>query len=233
MHEFWGDAEIQPIEKADCCPVTDRHSGLGGVEAGGHPRRGRSDGCGCGSVPEAQGASSAMRVCVAPVPQVRSLGLSYTQHSLLHWEWTGTVICQPQHDLSECSVPSDCSRNTHLATNTFGLALCPLTCVAAQDHPHTAPRLLWCQRSPPTSLLPLLQDISRAGGVNAGQAELCPAPGAGGRAAPSFAVRKPREKVGKTLQGGQSSQGSSGAGVRSKERARLERSTLLGALGLC
>lgn len=185
------------------------------------------------TVPEAQGASSAMRVCVAPVPQVGSLGLSHTQHSLLHWEWTGTVICQPQHDLSEGSVLSDCSQNTHLATNTFGLALCPLTCVAAQDHPHTAPWLLQCQQSPPTSLLPLLRDISRAGGVNAGQAELCPAPGAGGRAAPSFAVRKPREKVGKTLQGGQSPQGSSGAGVRSKERARLERSTLLGALGLC
>ena len=60
-----------------------------------------------------------------------------------------------------------------------------------------------------------------------------PAPGAGGRAAPSFAVRMPREKVEKILQGGQSSQGSSGAGVRSKERARVERVTLLRALGLC
>lgn len=100
------------------------------------------------------GASSAARVCVAPISQARRLGLSYAQHLLLHWEWTGTAICQTQHGLSECSVPSDRSRNTHLATNTLGFALCPLTCVAAQDHPHTAAWLLRCQPSPLTSLLP-------------------------------------------------------------------------------
>ena len=33
------------------------------------------------------------------------------------------------------------------------------------------------------------------------QAEPRPAPGAGGRAAPSFAARKPREEVGTTVQG--------------------------------
>lgn len=114
-------------------------------------------------------------------------------------------MCQTQHDLSKCSVLSDLSRNTHLAMNTLGLAVCPLTCVAAQDRPHTAPWLLWCRQSPPTSLLALLRDVSssvsRAGSVNTVQAEPRPAPGAGGRAAPSFAVRKPGEEVGNTPQG--------------------------------
>lgn len=121
------------------------------------------------------------------------------------WEWTGTVMCQTQHDLSKCSVLSDLSRNTHLAMNTLGLAVCPLTCVAAQDRPHTAPWLLWCRRSPPTSLPPLLRavssSVSRAGSVNTAQAEPRPAPGAGGRATPSLAARKPRGEVGKTVQG--------------------------------
>ena len=121
------------------------------------------------------------------------------------WEWTGTVMCQTQHDLSTCSVLSDLSGNTLLATNTLGLAVCLLTCVAAQDRPHTAPWLLWCRRSPPTSLLPLLRgvggSVSRPGSVTPAQAEPRPAPGAGGRAAPSFAARKPREGVGTTVQG--------------------------------
>lgn len=148
------------------------------------------------------GASSAARVCVAPISQARRLGLSYAQHLLLHWEWTGTAICQTRHDLSECSVPSDRSRNTHLATNTLGLALLPSNLCSCSGHPHTAAWLPQCQPSPPTSLLPLLRGISRAGSVNTAQAELSPAPGAGGRAAPSFAIRKLREKVEKILQGG-------------------------------
>lgn len=63
MHEFWGDAEIQPIVKADCCPVTDRHSGLGDVEVGGHPRRGGSDDCGCDCTRSAGGLLSHEGVC--------------------------------------------------------------------------------------------------------------------------------------------------------------------------